>query len=171
MDPCLVQGKPLGLVSDGFCFSPEAKDDSQGLVHPAPLGRRVDAEHIGISYKGSGPDPHHHPPSSHVVQLQHAVSRHQRVVVRQAQHSGAQLDVLGPLGSGPYEDFRRRDGLPTRTVVFADPRLIEPQLVQPFDQLHVPIQRQGRIFPQPMEWRHEYSESESRSKSHNLIPS
>ena len=76
---------------------------------------------------------------------------HQRVVVRQRDHAGAEPDALGALGRRGDEELRRRDDLEAGRVVLADPRLVVAEVVEPLDQLDVATDRQRRVFVQRVE--------------------
>ena len=65
---------------------------------------------------------------------------------------------LGPRRRDRHEYFRRRDDFPAGRVMLADKRLVEPQFVDPFDELHVALEGQRRIFTDAMEWGHEDAE-------------
>src|SRR5207248_1049432 len=83
------------------------------------------------------------------------------MVVGQAGYAGPQLDAARALGSGGHKNFRGADRLPAGTVVLADIGFIEAQHVEPLDDLQVTLQGQGRVFPWPVEGRHEHAELHS----------
>jgi hypothetical protein len=74
-----------------------------------------------------------------VVELHHAVGDHEGVVIRQADHPGAELDVAGAVRRHGDEQFRGRNDLPPRAMVLADPGLVIAQGVQPLDEFQVAI--------------------------------
>ena len=123
-----------------------------------PLLDGVNAEHVGVGGERAGADAEHGAPARHVVELRHAVGDHQRVVVRQADDAGAELDVLRPLRRRRHEQLRRGDSLPPGAVVFAYPRLVEVEIVEPLDQLEIPLVGDRRIFVLPVKRRHENAE-------------
>ena len=82
-------------------------------------------------------------------------------MVREAHYAGAQLDVPSPLRDVGDEDLRGRDGFPSRAVVLADPRLVEPKVVEPLQQLDVPVQGDRGVLADPVERAQEYSEFHS----------
>ena len=157
------QLKPVTLVGNGLGILAQADDDAQGLVHHLPLPLRVDAQHVGVGGQGAWADSQDHPAPGQMVQQHHAVGYHIGVVIGQAHHAGAQPDVAGATGGRGDEHLRRSDGLPARAVVLADVGLVEPQHVQPFQQLQVPLQGQGRVLPHPVEGGQENPELHSTS--------
>jgi hypothetical protein len=67
-------------------------------------------------------------------------------VIGQADNASAQANLAGATCGGGNKHFRRGDSLPAPAVVFADPRFIESQVVQPLDQLSISLQGQGRVL-------------------------
>ena len=100
-----------------------------------------------------GPDAEHHAAARLVVELDDAVRRRQRVVIRQRDDAGAELDPLRSLGRRCDEEFRRRDDLEPGRVVLADPRLFVAEFVEPFDEFDVAADRERRVFVQRMKRR------------------
>ncbi len=78
-----------------------------------------------------------------MVEQHPAVGHHQRVVVRQRHHAGAQLDVLGALCGRGDEHLRARDQLVATGVMLAEPGLVEPEPVQGDGPLQVVFQCDG----------------------------
>src|SRR5678809_801724 len=83
------------------------------------------------------------------------------MVIRQAGDAGAEHDVPGALGGGADEDFRRGDGFPARGVMLAHPDLVIAQVIEPLDELHVAVHRQGGVLAHPVEGRQENPELQS----------
>ena len=96
-----------------------------------------------------------------VVQQDHALRHHERVVVWQRDHAGAELDVLRAFCGDADEHLRRGDDLPARAVVLADPGLIEAEVVEPLQQFQVSVQGQRRVFAELVEGGHERAELET----------
>ena len=109
------------------------------------------AHHVGVAGQRAGADAEQDAAVGHVVQLHHAVGHHQRMVVRQAHHAGAQLDAVGALGGGSDEHLGRRDDLPAGAVVLADPGFVETQLVEPLDQFEIAFHGQRGVFANAVE--------------------
>ena len=124
------------------------------------------AHHVCVAGEGARSDSEEHPPVGHVVQLDHTVGHHQRVVVWQADDAGAQLNAAGALCGGGDENLRGRDNLPAGAVVLTNPGLIEPQLVQPFNQLQIAFDGQGGVFANTVEWAEEDTKLHSVGKRH-----
>ena len=119
------------------CGAEQRQDRLERLLHHPALLDRVDAHHVGVRWQGARAGAEHHPPAGQVVQQHPAVGHHQRMVVRQRHHAGAQPDVLGPFGGGGDEHLRAGDQLVAAGVVFAEPRLVEAEAVQRDHALHV----------------------------------
>ncbi len=115
------------------------------------LGRGLDAHHVGVGRQRARAAAQHGAAARHVVELHEAVRHHQRVVIGQAGHARAQPDVARALDRGADEHFRRGDGLPAGGMVLADPGLVEAQLVDPLDQLHVARHAEASGFS-PTRW-------------------
>ena len=107
-----------------------------------------------------GPDAEHEAALGEVVEQHRPLGDHVRVVVRDADHAGAELDVLGALGRGGDEDLGRGDDLGSGGVVLADPGLVPAEGVEVLDQLQVALERQRRVLAGGVERRHEDPEAE-----------
>src|SRR5438034_697248 len=83
------------------------------------------------------PDAEHGTSVRHVVELHEAIGHHQRVMVRQAHHTRAELDPPGALARGRDHEGGVADDLPAGRMVLADPRLLVAELIDPLDQLEV----------------------------------
>ena len=94
---------------------------------------RVDAHHEGVGGKRAGPDADHDAAAGQVVEEDHAVGQHERVVVGQRGHARAEADVPGAPRRGGDEDLGRGDDLVAGGVVLAEPGLVEAQLVEMLD--------------------------------------
>jgi hypothetical protein len=145
---------PGGLLGHDLALE-QAQNHRQALHHPVALGHRIDAQHHRVRRQQARPDPEHHPPAGHVVELDDPVRGHEGVVVGQRNDAGAELDPLGALGGGGDEQLRAGDDLEARRVVFADPGLFVTEPVQHLDKLEVALNRLGRIAVERMERRHE----------------
>ncbi len=130
----------------------EKMDESLGII------LRLFTEDAPITYHSPRTDTQHHPPVGHVVQLHHAVGDHEGMVVGQTDNAGAQFNMTGTVGGHSHEQLRGGDGFPTGAVVLPNPGLIIAQVVQPLDQLQVPINGQSRVFSHPVEGTQEDAE-------------
>jgi hypothetical protein len=70
----------------------------------------------------------------------------ERVVVRQREHAGAELDVLRLRGDMGDEDLGRGDELRAARMVFADPCLVVAELVEQLDRGDIAGQRRRRVL-------------------------
>ena len=161
MQPRLLQLEPVGLHGDRLLALEQAHDRLQRLLHAGPLGRGIDAHHVGVRRQRARAAAQHGAAARHVVELHEAVRDHQGVVIGQAGDAGAQTDVARALDGGADEDFRRRDGLPAGGMMLADPGFVVAQLVDPLDQLHVARHRERRVLAHAMERRQEDAERKS----------
>jgi hypothetical protein len=107
---------------------------------------RAQAQHRGVGRQRARPDAHHRPPAREVVEQDHALGHPQRVVVRERDDAGAELDVAGALRGGRDEDLRRGDDLAAGGVVLADPRLVVAEAVEVLDQLQIALERERRVL-------------------------
>ena len=153
-----LQHEPVAFVGNRLLFGEQAHNHAQGFVHPQPLLGGVNAHHIGVAGQRAGANAQHHPPPGHMVQLRHPVGDHKGMVIGQADHAGAQLDVLGAVGGHADKNLRRGDDFPAGAVVFPNPGFVKAQIVQPLHQLQVAFQRQGRVFARPVERAHKDAE-------------
>jgi hypothetical protein len=71
-----------------------------------------------------------------------AVRAQHRVVVRQAHHTGAELDVSRALRCCRQQDLWRGDLLAAAPVVLADAHLFVGEVVEPRDQFLITLERQ-----------------------------
>ncbi len=90
---------------------------------------------------------HHHAAACEVVEQDHAVGEHQRVVVGERRHARAETDVLRAPGDGGDEHLGAGDDLVAGGVVLADPRLVEAEAVEVHDEVEVALEGQRRVLP------------------------
>src|SRR5205823_13840848 len=95
---------------------------------------------------------------------------HQRMVVRQADHAGPELDMPRALGRDTDEQLGRGDDLPPGAVMLADPGLVETKAVEPLDQLEIALQRQRRVLRKSVEGRHKDAEAQAVGQGHVVLP-
>ncbi len=138
---------PVRLLGDELAAE-ESQDDVDALVH-APAGvLGLDPHHQRVRREQARPGAEHHATPRHVIELDDAVGHVQRVVIRQRDNSGPEPDVLRALRRGRDEDLGRVDGLESRRVVLADPRLLETQPVEELAQLQVAFHGERRVLRQ-----------------------
>ena len=97
-----------------------------------------------------------------MVELNHAVGEHERVVVGQRHDAGAEPDVPGALRRGGDEHLGAGDQLEPAGMMLADPGLVVIEPVEVLEQLHVPLHRQGRVLVVVMERREEDAAAQIR---------
>jgi len=97
-----------------------------------------------------------------MVELDDPAREHERVVIGQRRHAGAEADALRSLGSSRAEHLGRGDNLDAAGVVLADPRLIIIQPVQMLKQLEIALERQRRVFVPGVERRQKDAALEGR---------
>jgi hypothetical protein len=85
-----------------------------------------------------------------VIELDDAVRDHERVVIREAHHTGAELDPPRVHRCGGDEQLRRGDALEAAGVMLADPRLVVTEPVEMSDELQVSMQGFRRVVVQGM---------------------
>jgi hypothetical protein len=107
----------------------------------------------------------HGAPAREVVEQHEAIGEHQRVVIGERVHAAAEADVLGARGRRGNEHLGRRDELEAARVMLADPDLVEPEVVEVFDQLEVAFECERRVLPGWMKRGHEESEAHSPIRS------
>ena len=154
MRPRVDEGVPLGLFGDDLALE-EAQDDVQRLGHAVALHVGIDAQHQRVGRQQSRPGAEHDAAARHVVELDDAVRRHQRIMVRQRDDAGAEADRPRALGGDRDEQFGRADRLPAGGMVLADPRFVEAQPVEPGHQLQVALEALRGVFLHRMERRQE----------------
>ena len=146
----VVQREPVALVGEALAARQQALDDRDGLVLAVPQQHRVDAERVGVRRQRTRPGAQHRPPQAHLVELDDALGHHERMVVGDGGHPGAQLDAAGAHRRSGQEHLGRADGLPSGRVVFAAPELVVPQPVEVGNQVEIPLQLQRRALPRQM---------------------
>jgi hypothetical protein len=154
LHPRVRQLEPLGFLRDGLAFE-ETQDHLDRLDHPVALFVDRDAHHHRVGRQQTRADAEQHATARLVVELDDAVRGGQRVVIRQRYHAGTELDALRPFRGSRDEQFRRRNDLESRGVVFADPRFLVTEFVEPLDQLDVAADRQRGVFVNGVERRKE----------------
>ena len=156
----VAQGEPVGLAVDPLvgCGAEQRQDRLQRLLHHRPLVHRVDAHHVGVGRQRARPGAEHHPAAGEVVEQHPAVGDHERMVVGQGHHPGAQPDVSGPFGRGGDEHLGTRDEFVTAGMVFAEPGLVVAEPVQRLDAVHVVLQCGGGGLTHGVEGGDEHTE-------------
>ena len=118
MQSRIHQRVPVGLFGNELAVE-QAQDHIQRLRHPVALGVGIDPQHQRIRRQQPGSGAEHDPPLGHVIQLHDPVRHHQRLVIGQGDHAGAEADIAGPLRRDRDEQFRRGDDLEARGLGIA----------------------------------------------------
>ena len=126
---------------------------SSDLVHHAALRFRINSHPVGVPDQGAGPDAQHKAAKRHVIELCRTAGHHERMMVGQRDHTGAELDIFRPFRSAGDEHFRTRDDLEPARMVLADPGFRVTQFVEIFEQPHIPLHRLRWVLLQIMEGR------------------
>src|SRR6516165_11422508 len=90
-----------------------------------------------------------------MVELNNAVSDHQRIMIRKRYYSCSESNRSRPLGCHGNEQFGRADRLPSSGVMLTDPRFMKAELVEPPHQLEIALHADHGIFVHRMEWGQE----------------
>src|SRR5271156_2584878 len=85
----------------------------------------------------------------------------ERMMVRNRDDAGAELDSLGAFGRGDQEHFWRRDRLPSRRMMLADPELIVVKLIEQFGEFEIALKLERRMLADRMMRREEHAKAES----------
>ncbi len=141
---------PFRLLGNGLARH-QAQDHVDAFDHAVALLGRIDAEHHCIRRQQPRAEAEHATAHGHMVELDDPVRRHQRVVIGERDDAGAEPDAPRALGRGGHEQFRRGDDLVTGRMMLADPGLFIAEPVEPFHQLQVAPDGQGRVLLDRME--------------------
>src|SRR5215475_5511765 len=91
-----------------------------------------------------------HPSSGHVVELHHALCHVERVVIRQRDDAGGELNALRTFASGGQEHLGRADHLPAAGMMLAAPELLVAELVQLLDEVEIATELEHRMLADRM---------------------
>ena len=94
-----------GLARDRLLVLQQPHDDIETFLEQRPRLRRVEPEHERVGRQRTGTHTEHEPPAGEVVEEDGPLGDHERVVVGDADHACAELDVAGPLGGDGDEDL------------------------------------------------------------------
>ena len=158
LEPGVPEGEPVGGAVHRLLAGEELEDRLEGLLHHVPLPGDVDPHHEGVRRQGTGADAEHHPATGEVVEQHHAVGQHQRLVVGERAHAGAEPEVLGALGGRRDEHLGAGDDLVARRVVLADPCLVEAEGVEVLQQVEVALEGERGVLPDGVERSEEDAE-------------
>ena len=152
---------PVVLEGDRLVVAQQAHDDVGPLGEQLAGLALVEPDHGRVGRQRARSEAEHEPAAGQMVEQDGPLGHPQRVVVADADHAGAELDVARSLGRGRDEDLGRGDDLGARRVVLADPGLVPPEAVEVLDQLEIALERQCRVLARRMERCHEDAEPQT----------
>ena len=161
MQARLAQVPAVVLERDRLIVTQQAHDDVGALREQLAGLALVEGDHGRIGRQRTRAEAEHEPTAGEMVEEDGSLGDPQRVVVADADHAGAELDVAGSLRRDGDEDLGRSDDLGTGRVVLADPRLVPAEAVEMLDQLEIPLERQRGVLARRMKRRHEDSEPQT----------
>ncbi len=123
------------------------------------------AEQLEVGEQPARTDAEHEAAAAHVIELRDFGGDDGRIVVRQADHAGAEFQVFGARHEARHEHQRRGDRLGGRGKMLAEPHLVEAERVGVKRLLLVLGQRVGERARRRMHRHHEYSEAHLVSPS------
>ena len=131
----------LALVGPGRVIGPHLQDDLQRLAgHVAVLpAHAVDVEHRPVARQARCGDAEIQPAVGEMVEHRDAVGEFGRVMIGQQEAAGAEADILGLQKRLRQQQVGRRMRLPGRGVMLADPGFLIAELVEPAQDLQVPV--------------------------------
>jgi hypothetical protein len=98
-----VKLEPIALRTHRTLPRQETQHHLEALLHPSAGGLRSEPEHLQIRGDApSDPDPETDPPPGEVIEQDHPVESHQRMVETRLNHTSSEANLFGALG-------RRRD--------------------------------------------------------------
>jgi hypothetical protein len=91
-----------------------------------------------------------HPAAGHVIQLHDALRDVERMVIRQRNDTGGELDAFRPLARRGEEHFGGRDHFPAAGMMFAAPEFVIAKPIEMLDQIEVATKLQHRMLANRM---------------------
>ena len=148
----------LAVELVGRVRRPDAVDHVDGFdqhLHAVEIG---DLEHLEIGRGRARPDAHEEAALRDMVELGGLPGHDRRMLIRQAEDAGAELDALGLWHQGSEEHERRLDGLGGKREMLAEPDLVEADRVGALDDLEVFLQQRVIAPPEILNRVHEHAE-------------
>ena len=143
------------------------------LHHLRPVRRVVQLEHLEVAGRAAGPDAEDEAALGKLIEHRGMGGDDRRVLLRQVDHAGAELDPLRALDQGREKDEGRGDLLRLVGVVLADIDLREAQLIRQDDRVLVLAEHREERPLRPVQRHHEHAEfhgSASRSRYPPAVP-
>ena len=118
-------------------------------------------EQLEVGEQPARADAEHEAAAGHVIELCCFGRDHHRIVVRQADHRGAEAQILGARREARHEHQRRGDRLGGGGKMLADPEFVEAELIGVERLLFVFGERVGERAGRRVHRHHEHSEPHS----------
>jgi hypothetical protein len=106
-------------------------------------------------YQRARPYAEHRASTRHVVELDHAISQNERMMIRQRHDAGAEPVMARASGRAGDEHLGTGDDLETAGMVLADPGLVIVQPVEMLEQFHIAFERERRVYFEILKWSEE----------------
>src|SRR5205807_10596511 len=123
---------------------------------------RIDPERVRVRGEGARARPEDRPSAGHPVELHHALSDIERMVIGQRDDAGAELDPLRALTRRGQEHLGRADHFPAARMVLAAPELVVTELVQELDKVEIAAELKHRVLADRMMWGEKGAEIQTR---------
>ena len=136
-------------------------NDAETLVHPVALRHRIDAEHDRVRRQRAGPDAEHRAAVAQMIEHHDSLRDVERMMIRNRDDAGAELDSLGALGGRDQEHLGRRDRLPSGRVMLADPEFVVVKFVEPLREFEIALKLERGMLTDRMMRREEHAETET----------
>jgi hypothetical protein len=117
------------------------------------------AEQLKVRQKSARSDAEHEAAAAHVIELRHLGRDHDRIVIGNADHAGAEAQILGPRHQARHEHQRRRDRLARCRKVLAEPQFLKAKPIGQQRFLGILGERVGERTRRRMHRHHEKSET------------
>ena len=161
MQARLAQVPAVVLERDRLVVAQQAHDDVRSVREQLAGLALVEGDHGRIGGQRTRTEAEHEPTAGEMVEEDGSLGDPQRVVIADADHAGAELDVARSFRRDRDEDLGRCDDLGTGRVVLADPRFVPAEAIEMLDQLEIPLERQRGVLSRRMKRRHENSEPQT----------
>ena len=137
----------------------QALDDLDALVHARTAGLGIDAPGLQFLHLVTDAEAEFEPPAGDHVQGGRIFRHAHRIVQRQQQHAGADVDALGTGRDGAADGQHRRRVAVVEEVVLGEPDVVEAGRFRAHDlieavvvergEIALPLGRVAEVVPQP----------------------
>ena len=161
MQPRVAQVPSLVFERDGLVVGEQPGDNADPVFQqPAGLAR-LQPDHDAVGRQRARAEAEHHPPARQMVEQHDALRDPKRIVIRDADHAGAELDMPRAFRGSGNHDFRRGGKFGAGGVVFAEPRFVIAAAIEPLDQFEIALQGERRVDAGLVEWCEENAEAQA----------